>query len=505
MLRSLLVIAIHFTRENGIRSVANLKYAGLLLVMSCGLFSRAQVPPSTAPNSSLFRHIVVVDTSFSMVRRRQALYDAVSDIFEGGLSGHIREGETVEMWTFNENVDAASIPPRPWRRAEARGLAARAVNYLKNRRFAKRTRMAGLMAKIVDASKSAEQFTVVLLSDGDTDVVGTPYDRSVNLAYRDYGRAVRRARQTFVTILRGREGEFRAWAVIRGGDRIQVPILPEPRREIVARLKNPLIRTNALPLTESAKSLPIELNSGQITKPGLEAEKDETSQIAVRSQSSLEKLDEIGATEEKIEEIHSDPPEAQNPAGMGSTDLNLSPPRTVLQNNQNSAELASSNDESRDSKLVQDSGIVELNEISDEMNATESVSLGGGSVLNASEIETPKQEDTAKPIEMSNKRRIDSSEQTALPEPTVEALTESENSRVGISSSATLDTHSREQEQPRPLASVSPGAPSNSKWYLVFGVTLLVLAVSLLVWTIRSGGNKRQPSIISRSMDHLEK
>ena len=494
-----MLIAAHFSRKNGIRLVAHLKHVWPILVTWSVFVSGVHLTHSAAPDSSSARHIIIVDTSFSMVRRKQALYATVSNLFSSGLGGHIREGETVEMWTFNENIDSSSIPPRPWRQAEARDLATRAVNFLKNRRFAKRTRMTGLMERIIDTCQRAERFTVVLLSDGDTDVVGTPYDRSINLAYSDYGRAVRKARQTFATILRGREGGFLAWAVIRGGDMIQVPLLPELRPRTATPPKIPLIRTNAISKTDLTQSLPLELNSNLIAEP--ELEQDAKQQITLTSQSSSPSTTEVEATEEK----HIDSQKFPDPTRTEPKDADPNPTTIAEANTENKSVIPPSDDESHNIKSIQDSGTVSLTESHEEANGTENMSLGGGSVHDSSGIEIAKQEDTNKKAEEITSSVIHTSEQTQPRKQMDVASTKLENSRVEIASLAAPENRSLTQKPSRALANVSSGTISDSKWYLIFGVTLLVLAVSILVWTLRSGVSKRQPSIISRSMDHRAK
>lgn len=192
------------------------------------------------------RHIIVVDMSFSMAKRKNAVLDAVSSIIESGLSGHIRDGELVELWTFHESVEENGFPPFLWQARGARDSARTSVDFLRKRRFANQTKMESLIPELTEAVKESRELTIVLISDGDTDIFGTPFDRSLNLTYRDYGPELRKARKPFVTILRARDGAFAAWAVIRGGDSIQVPVLPEhPRRISIASVPPPMEPTSA--------------------------------------------------------------------------------------------------------------------------------------------------------------------------------------------------------------------------------------------------------------------
>lgn len=168
-------------------------------------------------------YLFIVDTSFSMARQKQTLVRTLSDLILNGLNGQMRPGESFAVWTFNEEVSTLRFTTQIWTPEQREALAERTAQFLNKKRFEKQTHMEKAIAEMWRVVKASKAITVILLSDGDRAVIGTPFDRSLNLAYAERGRELRKARKPFVTALVARGGQILAWAITAAGEPMTLP------------------------------------------------------------------------------------------------------------------------------------------------------------------------------------------------------------------------------------------------------------------------------------------
>lgn len=201
----------------------------IILTLACLALLMAPRIPAAAPgpkSSAGVCYIFGADTSFSMARQKHAVAQAVAQLIGTGLSGQMRDGEVFALWTFNERVFPNRFTPQVWTSEQAPALAEGARKFLAGQWCEKQTRIDSLIAELRRAGAAAETLVVLLFSDGDTPLQGTPFDSEINQLYRRYGRELRRLKQPFVTTLVFRNGDLSAWAVHRGIEGFQLPQLP---------------------------------------------------------------------------------------------------------------------------------------------------------------------------------------------------------------------------------------------------------------------------------------
>ena len=93
--------------------------AGLLLVAAlapCPLRAQTNTAKAAPPSN---RCLLIVETSRSMQRRADAVLKTVQDLLTSGLSGQLRQGDTLGLWTFNEDLYAGRFPLQTWSPAGA--------------------------------------------------------------------------------------------------------------------------------------------------------------------------------------------------------------------------------------------------------------------------------------------------------------------------------------------------------------------------------------------------
>lgn len=179
---------------------------GLVAVMSA---VSLEAQKTLAPVS----HVFLVDTSFSMARHKNALGQTLTALVKTGFNSQWREGERFTIWTFNEQVYNQRFQPQTWAPDQADALAQRVAQFLKTVRYEKQTRIGRAIEALREAVQSSTPVSVILFSDGDTTLSGTPFDRAINELYLQHRPAVRKSRQVLLTTFLGRDGQLLTWSV----------------------------------------------------------------------------------------------------------------------------------------------------------------------------------------------------------------------------------------------------------------------------------------------------
>ena len=184
-----------------------------LLVWSAALYADAvfiSAWAAEAPrtNTSAGRYLFIVDTSFSMHRRAANTRKVVGDFLLSGLNGQLRAGDTIGVWTFNEKLNAGNFPLQRWMPQARQRIAIGVVDFLQRQRYEKPTQIDKALAPMMRVVKDSDKITVLLISDGDDKVSGTPFDHEINEAFKLNYSAQRKANMPFVTVLRAQKGEF---------------------------------------------------------------------------------------------------------------------------------------------------------------------------------------------------------------------------------------------------------------------------------------------------------
>ncbi|MCW5555157.1 MAG: VWA domain-containing protein [Verrucomicrobiae bacterium] len=178
------------------------------------------------------RYLLLVDTSFSMRRNAENLQNLVGNLVASGMSGELRAGDTIGMWTFNDQLQAGNFPLQRWTPQTRQSVARSVVEFLQRQRYEGKTQLDKVLGPMARVVRDSEKITVVLITDGEEKFSGTPFDAEINTVYRLNVSEQRRLRTPFVTILRAQDGEFVAWKVSTPPWPVEFPEFPA--RAVVA-------------------------------------------------------------------------------------------------------------------------------------------------------------------------------------------------------------------------------------------------------------------------------
>jgi len=202
--------------------------AGVVLIASAlGVSLRAQTPTGRVPSG---RVLFVVETSAAMSRRAPAVQTMIGNLLSASLHGQLRRGDTVGVWTFDDELHAGKFPLKAWTPEANDKIAGEAVAFLKAHRYEKKSRLEAVWPSLQRLFQESERLTVVLVTDGDDEFSGTPYDRELNSAFREHFKAQQKTRMPFATVLRSRRGQFIGATLNLAPWPIEFPVFPpEPR------------------------------------------------------------------------------------------------------------------------------------------------------------------------------------------------------------------------------------------------------------------------------------
>ena len=187
------------------------------------------IPPvGPSPITPDCRYLFVVDMSSAMQRSADGLYRATHRLLASGLGGRMQEGDVFTVWTYADTVLTREFPLNAWTPDLNIAIANRAYEFLAQQKFRGTSNLRPVFAELGQALAISTNLTIILISDGTDVIVGTPFDRPINITYGKRTGEMRTAKMPFITSLVTQRGEFTQWSV-RGGLEdigLPVPVLP---------------------------------------------------------------------------------------------------------------------------------------------------------------------------------------------------------------------------------------------------------------------------------------
>lgn len=172
------------------------------------------------------RFLFLVDTSASMRGRVTGLVQTLESLLASDLDGRLRSGDTLGLWTFNESVYAGRFPLQTWSPAQRAVVTSNMVEFIRQQRYERRTDLDKALARAFPLVRDSPAITLILFTDGDEMMRGTPFDDAINAVFRESRRTQSRARMPFVTVLRAEGGRLVNHVVGQPPWRFDIPLLP---------------------------------------------------------------------------------------------------------------------------------------------------------------------------------------------------------------------------------------------------------------------------------------
>ncbi len=222
---------------------------GLLFVVSPGQV-RGQTNKVKPPAGPSNRYLLVVETSRAMERRAEGLMQALGDLLAGGIGGQIHAGDTLGLWTFNEELYAGKLPLQQWTPQGRQTVMNRVLSFIRDQKFEKQSRLTMVMPQLGNLVKDSPYITIILFSTGEENIQGTPFDERINQLYKSWRDEQQKARMPLLTILRAKGGKLTDYAVSPPPWTVEMPPLPaELQKPATTATKSETIVPKSQPAT----------------------------------------------------------------------------------------------------------------------------------------------------------------------------------------------------------------------------------------------------------------
>lgn len=192
---------------------------GLAAASSC-------IAAEATPNEH--RYLLIVETSSAMERRLESTVEVVGDLLRSEMKGQLRPGDSIGLWTFNQEVHAGGLPVQLWTRESREAVAQRVTTYIRQQRFEKEANLKQAVPGIQQLIKASEAITLILITSGLDTIHGTPFDTEINDCYALWRSEQTKARKPFVTLLRAHQGTLTSHVVSPAQWPLELPPLPDP-------------------------------------------------------------------------------------------------------------------------------------------------------------------------------------------------------------------------------------------------------------------------------------
>lgn len=228
----------------------------LIVWLACSL--SAQTPgarTNSPPKPVAERFLLIVETSAAMQKRAANVEQVVGNLFRAGLGNQLHGGDTIGVWTYNENLQTGQFPLQRWTPQTGTAVANGIVFFLKARKYEKTSRLAPVMAQLTNVVADSAKLTVLLVSDGDDALTGTPYDAQIAAAYRLNAAEQRKNKMPFLTILRTMNGKFIGFSVNTPPWPVEFPKFPVQPKPAAVVATVPEVKPESPPVSKSEPKL----------------------------------------------------------------------------------------------------------------------------------------------------------------------------------------------------------------------------------------------------------
>jgi hypothetical protein len=182
--------------------------AGLAAVLFTSIFPMPALRAQPAERAVPGRYLFIFDTSWTMKKRLPAVEKTLTSMLATSMGGQLHTGDTIGVWTFNQDLYPGDVPLQVWDPDAAATIAGNISKFVGSRKYENSTRFEALQPLLNRVVQNSQRLTVVIFCDGATKITGTTFDNGVNQLFATNGAAQKKARQPFVVLLRSQLGKF---------------------------------------------------------------------------------------------------------------------------------------------------------------------------------------------------------------------------------------------------------------------------------------------------------
>ncbi len=132
----------------------------------------------------------------------------VQDLLTSGMKGQVEAGDTIGLWTFNEELYTGRFPLQTWSPPAQEDIMRNAIAFLKAQKYERQAKLSTVFPALGRIINNSELITVIIISTGGDKIQGTPIDARINEFYQRWRGALQKAGMPVITVLRSRHGQL---------------------------------------------------------------------------------------------------------------------------------------------------------------------------------------------------------------------------------------------------------------------------------------------------------
>lgn len=229
-----------------------------LLVLGV-LPASAPAAGATAPVEMPDRYLLIVDISSPMRSRAKAVQESITGLLMSGMQGQLHDGDQLGIWTYSDRLHTGEFGLVVWNEQNRNEIVRSVLQFLEKQRFSGTTDFSTVMPALLDVVAHSQRITVILFSDGDETILGTPFDGAITDYFRQNAEALKEKRTPILTILRGDKGRLIRYTISYPPWPVEFPEFPpEPEPAPVP------VKTNVPPKEPDFSRTLVKTNKGPI-------------------------------------------------------------------------------------------------------------------------------------------------------------------------------------------------------------------------------------------------
>lgn len=200
--------------------------ARILFALLVEFFLMPAIHAQPAAQSVDNRFLFIFDTSADMKKRVPAVQKALNTILATGMHGQLHSGDSIGVWTFDQNLQTGQFPLQHWDSDNAAMIASNLTKFVEKQHYTKNTSFDALQPLLNRVAENSERLTVLIFCDGEAPISGTRFDTGINQVFQQKQAELKKARQSFIVAFRAQFGEYTGCTVSFPPTSLNLPQFP---------------------------------------------------------------------------------------------------------------------------------------------------------------------------------------------------------------------------------------------------------------------------------------
>lgn len=198
----------------------------ILAALLTGTFLAPALRAQPAPQRVDNRFLLIFDTSSDMRQRLPAVQKALDALLATSVNGQLHSGDSVGVWTFDQDLHAGQFPLQHWKPDDAPMIASNITKFVKKQHYLNKTGFDALQPLLNQVVQGSERLTVLIFCDGKGEIHGTPYDAGINQIIQQRQRERQKGELPIIIGLRSQRGQYVGCMVSFPPQTVSLPEFP---------------------------------------------------------------------------------------------------------------------------------------------------------------------------------------------------------------------------------------------------------------------------------------